>query len=299
MPLFFILSGICYTFPSKNIYLKNNIKKILKPYCLYALIGFFIEFLLHRVKGFEIDKTFYSFVKLLVGVSFWNYPLWFLVCFFVSKTIFDIIMLFSLKMKNFILVQFTCVMGVFFWGVLLGKFANNYSFFYPFRLDIGLTMIIFIFIGNLSKNIVKGTKNINRKKIIIILVILLSINLIAYKFNTLVSVNSSDYGNIFLFLISAVSGSYFVIIFCKILSESSISIKNKNFLLMRTWNLLGKQSLFILGTHAIILSFIAKGLIVLNYILKFSVITIDYFKFILCLLILIIICYYLDNNRKE
>lgn len=125
------------------------------------------------------------------------------------------------------------------------------------------------------------------------MLVLLGINLISHNYNTVVSVSSSEYGNVFLFFISSISGSYFIIILCKIFSESSILDKYINI-----FTLFGRESMFIMCVHAIILMFIAKVLLILNYILKVSMITIDYMEFALCLLTLIVICYYFDRREK-
>jgi acyltransferase len=292
MPLFFVLSGICYKFPQKN-YFWNNIRKILKPYYLWAIFGFCIEILLYIFKGMDIQKIVYSFINLLFGMSIWNYPLWFLVCFFVSKSVFDIIILISQKVKRIVLIQIICVIVCCLIGILMGKYARAFSFFYPFRFDTGLVMIPFLLIGNLSKPFIQKIASNNCKKNVVILLVLLGINLISHNYNTVVSVSSSEYGNVFLFFISSISGSYFIIILCKIFSESSILDKYINI-----FTLFGRESMFIMCVHAIILMFIAKVLLILNYILKVSMITIEYMEFALCLLTLIVICYYFDRREK-
>ncbi|WP_302162841.1 acyltransferase family protein [uncultured Fusobacterium sp.] len=293
MPLFFVLSGICYKFPQKN-YFWNNIRKILKPYYLWAIFGFGIEFLLYIFKGMDVQKIVCSFIKLLLGMSFWNYPLWFLVCFFASKSVFDIIILTSQKVKRTVLIQSICVIVCCLIGILMGKYARAFSFFYPFRFDTGLVMLPFLLIGNLSKPFILKIVSNNYKRNVVILLVLLGINLMSHNYNTVVSVNSSEYGNIFLFLISAISGSYFIIILCKIFSEFLILDKYINI-----FTLFGRESMFIMCAHAIILMFIAKALLILNSILKVSMITIDYMEFALCLSTLIVICYYFDRRERN
>ena len=154
-------------------------------------------------------------------------------------------MIISKNINNPLLMQITIILICYLIGNFMGKFVKIYSFFYPFRFDTALTMLLFIWLGNFLKPVIQKIRSENYKKNIVILILLLLMNLIAFKYNTTVSVSSSEYGNIFLFLVGAVFGSYFIIVLCKILSEVLISIKYISKIL-DIYSLFGREFLFIM-----------------------------------------------------
>lgn len=280
MPLFFVCSGMCWK-SSKTVL--QNAKRVLLPYLIYGGIGEFINIIILIVKHqFVFKESIIDILKFLLGMNMYNYPLWFLVAFFVCKVIYDAIMKMELKP---ILVDIIILL-LFISGFLLGYVKNYFVFFFPYRFDIGMVMLIFMRIGN-RISIVEFKK---KRLALLAVIVSLSLNILMFKLNTLVSVNSSDYGNLLWFLLGSISGSIFVISLSKLIE----SIKPaKRFL-----SLFGKQSQIIMCTHAIILLFIDK--VVMTVIGKFASKTIcNIIIFLLCLIVCFLLIYILNSKNKN
>lgn len=288
MPLFFVCSGLCYTKPKT---FKQNVQKTLYPYYVWGGIGFILGLLVATVqKTATIGGTCEDLVEFLLGMSMWNYPLWFLVAFFVCKCIFDGMMAMPIKGKLRLCVHITVAVLAFVAAVWVGHIRRTYTFFFPFRADVGLAMIPFMLLGFYSKQLVEKINNKTGIIKFLLAGMLLVINLIAFNCNTLVSVNSSDYGNPLAFFIGAVSGSYFIFVLCQIISRVSLF---KNVL---AW--FGKNSLLIMCTHAIVLMFVAKLLLVVNRFLHLPSVMLDVFKLICCTLLMIPLCSLLNTVKQ-
>lgn len=121
---------------------------------LYRGGGFCIEICLLAMKGgVHISQIAKRLFNLLIGTSMWNYPLWFLVAFFVCKCLFDWIMKIAYrgskmpKTQSHKKILFLCAVGAicFVLGLYLASIRKE--FFYPFRADIGITMVPFMLAG--------------------------------------------------------------------------------------------------------------------------------------------------------
>lgn len=289
MALFFVCSGLCYKSPKS---FRENAKKILTPYYFWGALGLCFELaLLILQKKFApmllLDKT----LKLLLGMNMWNYPLWFLVAFFVSKCVFDWIFSVTEKRKHknvfFLIATAIC----FVLGLALAQVKKTCGFFLPFRLDIGLTMLPFFVIGYASRQIMENTEIKNRGYTAAIMLLLLAVNYVAYKMNCLVSVNSSDYGNPIWFLLSSVSGSYFVLLLGQFLCMFRPAKK------ALAW--FGVNSMTIMCVHALVLVFIAKAVVVLNGYLHLGRTVLDLLKFLLCTICMIPVCVVLKWKKRQ
>ncbi len=285
MPMFFICSGLCYTKPKS---MRKNAGKILTPYYIGGGVGFCIEMCMVVTKdGIHITQIVQRLYHLLIGTSMWNYPLWFLVAFFVCKCVFDYIINKSQGKKGCVAIQGITAFVCFAVGMFLASIRKEYGFFYPFRADIGIAMVPFMLIGFYTKQYCSQTEAISFPKQLTLACAMLLINLISFHHNTLVSVNSSDYGNPLIFLVGAVSGSYFVILFCQIISRMSM--------LERVLSWFGRNSLIIMCSHAIVLMFIAKSLLVANRFVNVSVSLLDLIKFVCCVFAMVPICWFLNK----
>lgn len=153
MPMFFICSGYCYSW--KRDFLKRNLKKILLPYYLWGILGILLSVVRSVVKGSLIDNNLLERAwKLLVGISMDNYPLWFLVAFFVCKTVFDAICLIvskwgcQQKKQQIVLGGLVCFIAA---GGYLYSYLKRGGGHCVLRFDIGLAMLPFIWCGYLLK----------------------------------------------------------------------------------------------------------------------------------------------------
>lgn len=109
--------------------------------------------------------------------------------------------------------------------------------------------------------------------------LLLAINITAFYNNSLVSVNSSDYANPALFAVGAISGSGFVLSLCQVISGFP-AIEQ-----VLAWY--GKNSLVIMCTHAIVLLFISKCLVILNRFIGVPNEVLRILEFFFCCLLMI------------
>ena len=192
----------------------------------------------------------------------WNYPLWFLVAFFVCKCLVDWIMQIAytrstmLKAQSHREIVFFCAAGAicFVLGLYLASIRKG--FFYPFRADIGITMVPFMLVGYFMKDFYSSMETERTWRKLGLAFLSLAINFIAFYNNSLVSVNSSDYGNPALFALGAISGSSLVLFLCQAISGISA--------IERVLAWYGKNSLVIMCTHVIVLLFISKCLVMLN-----------------------------------
>lgn len=286
MPLFFLCSGMCYTRPKT---FSQNARKILVPYYFWGAVGFVISLGLAVLKGNIGLAQLKNLGSYLVGMSMWNYPLWFLVAFFVCKCVFDQIMSISVGNKK-PYIQSAAAIIAFTAGLCLAYVRRKYVFFFPFRADIGLTMIPFMLVGYYLKQIVDRLAEVTAYKKLLIAGVLLAVNLVAVRCNTLVSVNSSDYGNPLAFLAGAVSGSCFAIILCQVMDEIA--------LLRRVLSWLGRNSLTIMCTHAIVLLFVSKVALIVNRFVGLKVTLLHLIEFICCTLVMIPVCWIVDLLKR-
>ena len=140
MPLFFIASGF---FLNPTNELKSEIiksfKRLFKPFFIYLILGFIIEFL----KRFYLDREqlkLEDFIGALIYMDYdrllgtYAFVLWFLPALFIGKTIIYLI----LKYSRFFLIEIALISIAFLIG---------YNFNFSLAIDDGLISAPYIFIG--------------------------------------------------------------------------------------------------------------------------------------------------------
>ncbi len=244
MPLFFIAAG--YTYRLKKGFFRYNVKRVLVPYYLWGMVGVLFG-IMRRVKDhdFLIGDTVTRFVAFLLGRTMDNYPLWFLVAFFVAKTVYDGINALTerVAVKNPLLFEVACV--VLF--TTIGYFFSQHKTFgfCLYRADDGLVMLPFFLFGKLLARYTKDCAPGKWKTAVFALVMLAGNMLFGMALNSLVSVNSSEYGNIAFFYLSAVMGTLFIFSMCRLLENVRVIVDGLAFL--------GKRSMDILCMHIFVL----------------------------------------------
>lgn len=177
IPLFFFLAGCSENFDSeKNFknYLIKNIKKILIPYFIFAIISIIINFIIYHPTNTIKLKTIYSLLMGSIRNDFIAGSLWFLTCLFIMKLIFYFIK----KINNKILIMTICLF-IFAISNLLG-FTTPRLFY---NIDSAFLYMVYYCIGycgfEIINNLFKCDSKI--KKIIFWTVgIVLIINLIMF-----------------------------------------------------------------------------------------------------------------------
>lgn len=168
MPLFFILSGMTYSY-SKNISefvlkLKKSFKRLVIPGIVFYMIVMVVKFtpvyhyIFHDTKQiypFNINGV-YHLVLTMIKTIFWGSGVdvklstgvipaigipWFLFVLFGARTILNFI---QLKLSD----KWVSIVSIFLLIIGLGVQKIHWL---PFSFDITLTVIIFIFIGKILK----------------------------------------------------------------------------------------------------------------------------------------------------
>lgn len=248
MPLFFFLYGFSQNkkFINENKLISiiyRRFKSLIIPYILWALIyaGITPKNILFIMYGSHIS---------LKTVS--NSSLWYLPCFFISVSIYEIIkfVLNKTKVNEKIKYLFLAVIGLcmFIISLILPKFMN---LGYLWGIDVALVGVFFIIIGLFSRMLIeiKEIKNIKLKYLSLFTVFLFIFTFL-YKINKIdyVLMAENNYGNPIAFLISGVLGCYFVIMF-SIFLDRIMKKRIKNYI-----TFVGKNTLCIFAIQKIVIS---------------------------------------------
>ena len=233
MPAFFIITGILFDDDKwKNMSVKtfaiNRIRTIIVPYLFFELWDSIMQLFVYKI---GINGFLYCMKKMLIVICNAGAN-WFLVALFVGEIIYLLIIKYSNKVLG-IIVQIVCLLIPFF-------LTDNHLCMIIGRSLIAYSMIM---LGSELKKFLKSEKSYNWKYIIISLIITIVVSLI----NKRVNVFLCKVNNPILFILGAVSGTYFIL---------GISGKMHSRLL----SFIGRNTLPILGTHQRLLFLIPRYL---------------------------------------
>lgn len=233
MPLFFIISGFLFYRKDKKTI---NYKRILIPYFIFSILTFAYWAIVERHIRQQENSIIWQAINIFYGAGgpsnyVFNVPLWFIPCYLVTEVVFKYISMIK-KEKNLCIILIICSII----GWIIPQFID-------FRLLLGIdTMFTSIFFYGLgyffsSKYLIIKTKiKKNRYTYYIIISILSIIFAITYNLNIEVDMNNLTFGNYFLYYISAISGSFVIILLAH-------KIKSK----IITW--IGKNTMIIMCIH--------------------------------------------------
>jgi len=266
MPLFFIISGMLITHSQTasqpmHTVLKKRLKSILIPYLVFSICYTLLD-----IAGVYFKQISLSDLKinLVCTCSFaGSGPLWFLTTLFFSEIIF-IFLIQRLGDKKAILISLLltasgfCIWHLFKPVYLSGCDDLNTFFFLCFPFEIIRCMICLGFLSfpyAIYKSLMGDAlffkrplsslriiELLNQKKPILFMIglVFITISFIFSGFNSNIDIHNLDYGNVFLFMLNAYTGSAGLILICKSLPEIKI------FAPVLFW---GKNSLTIMATH--------------------------------------------------
>lgn len=244
MPLFFIVSGYLFSFIKYNqnfgLLIQDKIRTLIIPYFSFALLGG----LLWSFKHFFIDHDF-SLAELLYGIfnangEFikGNTPIWFLNCLFFSTIFLYMVLHFTHKLnKLWIQILICLLLGVS--GSFISKFV-----WLPWSIDVALAATLFMYIGFYIKQkdlLVKIPLNITS------LILSVSCFSLSSSLNVIIDMNNRIYGNLLLFYLSGISGSFIVF---WITEKVIMNIK----FISEVLKSIGRDSVIILGFHMILIT---------------------------------------------
>ncbi len=242
IPLFFIISGICYQQKKEETFHKFLIRKIkglLYPYFLWNLILFLFWAI--------FDSDNHSIIKGFIGIFYgicdheyldWGMMMWFIPCLFCAEIIYKFID-YKAKHKTLIILIITLIAAIY----------NTYiRIKLPWSINISLFMIFFFHIGVIS------FKHINRfatKQIVLIIPILIAIYITSSKINGEIYSELGIFKNPILYIISSLSGTYMFIFLFKTIRINILKLVGANTLIimilhLRTYTIIKAFELYIL-----------------------------------------------------
>ncbi|MBB6671718.1 acyltransferase family protein [Cohnella nanjingensis] len=253
MPLFFVISGYLFTAGKYDFktYAARKTKSLLVPYLVFAVLSYGFWLGAGRKFGADADLDI-PLLQPLLGIFYanghghwliFNTPLWFLPCLFLVEIGF-----FGLSK----LIR----RERYLWLALLALSAAGYldSLYMPVRLpwgaDVALTAIVFYGIGHLAK---RHAHSLDAFSAAPVRAAALAACALAGYFlseaNGRVDMNLNRYGNYVYFYLAAFAGVAALFLLAQFVRRSG------------ALRFLGENSLFIMATHMLLLSFV-KAIVV-------------------------------------
>ncbi len=243
IPLFFIITGICFSVNKDDKFIPFLIKKIktiLVPYFFISFIWLIIDtvsvliskefsigFLIEDIKIYLIQRHYHS--------------IWFLACLFLS----EIIAFFLVKLLNRINNKIIAISVILCFFALSFLYSQYVKVKLPWCADLTLAALPFMLIGYLIKDGIKYKTIFNLKPVtcVFLFLICFSVNIINVElFNNSKHVDFSNgiFANYLLFIISSLTGSFALFGLSKIINKNKII------------NYLGRNSIIFFTVHPMI-----------------------------------------------
>ena len=214
VPLFFFLSGMCFSVKDNKIFIKNKIKQMYIPYIVVSVVSIGI----YLTMGKFIGASNLNFVDNIIGMFYanpnyanmqWNQPLWFLPCLMLQLILINIFENF-IKSKKYEQIIRGLVLVIV---CVIGYICSYLKIFLPLQLEAGMCMLVFTYIGiwvrknkeKLESN--KIYKNIVKRKSIAIVffIVTIFISTVLVYHNETVSVMHDNYGDYLKYSVSSIS----------------------------------------------------------------------------------------------
>lgn len=239
VPLFFVLSGFCFRRKENENFgnfLLKKIKTLLVPYAFFSLIWIVYESVVSVINdGFNLNYLINEIF--LYAKQDHLHAIWFITCIFLVELLAYFIV-FVCKDKNNLLLILACLFILF-------------TYFYKRFIDVGLiwnaeivlpAMPFFLLGYVVKKQKVLFEKLTNWKLIPVYLALYVTIGFFNIKITgQSVDMYSNSYGNILLFYLAALLGTFFVVLLSKAINKISFI------------NYIGKNSLIIFSLHQIVM----------------------------------------------
>lgn len=251
VPLFFFLSGICFSKKDNITFLKRKLKSLYLPYIIMSILSIMIYFFMGQYIGENTSKNIWSnilgmlYANPNLGNMQWTQPLWFLPCLFIQLFIINILenILKNRKYKQLIRILVIATMSI------IGYVLSAIKMYLPFQLEAAMCMLIFTYLGIFVKEnkerIVnsKFYKVIENKQYLYLIFFTITIvicYLLVYN-NETISVMQDKYGNYLIYF----AVSMLMITNIMIISKTI----NKIFKKQKIISWIGQSTLIILLLH--------------------------------------------------
>lgn len=244
MPLFFILSGYCFS-PERSTdfenYLIKKVKSLLLPYAIFCLIGFAFSFCISSwrsgLSNYTLVEVFFNTQPETLHVG----QIWFLVCLFWVEILAYFVYKYILSKMH--PVGIIIVLGLLVWIANAVPAVNIGLFIYgrwPFKMDSALMAMVFYFIGYYIKQLRLFEMLANRRFLLcLICAFCIALDsILAYRVLGLVNICNMMYNNVLLYIVCSLLGSVGIISFAILLRNCKILMT------------LGKNSLLLFASHS-------------------------------------------------
>lgn len=253
MPLFFLIAGLFFKeeISSFGEIVKKKFKSRIFPVITFAIIALPFWFLMTDK---SLSELLVRASQYLSGQSRLNFVMWFLVCLFTVEMLFHYSYLYIAKQnKN---LRFLLPIAFFIIGYLAIKFHPEISKATGLIKNFWFVNEAFVALGFYSLGYILKDYIFSQRKKLLINIILVSICfavlVLTWNINfqgvnsskKIVMLVSSRHGNYLWFLVTAISGAFFVIFFTKLLN---IKITLLSFI--------SKNAIVYLGVNGILLNF--------------------------------------------
>lgn len=244
VPLFFIISGICFSVKPEDkflTFLLKKIKTILIPYFFVSFIWMIFDTASAAISGdFSFDFLFNTILRYVLQRHY--RPIWFLPCIFLSELFLFFIVKLLYKIKDRTVAAAAIILIFFASAILYSQYIRIYL---PWCADLILTAVPFMLIGFLLKDEIRYKHTFNIKPATIVFLFIISITINAANivfFNNHISINIvlGYYANYMLFVISSLTGSFALIGLSKCIEKNRII------------NYIGRNSIIFFSLHHIL-----------------------------------------------
>lgn len=238
MPAFFILSG--YLFKNKKersiIFIKRKIKKLIIPaFCFLPFVIIYKE-----IRGMDISLNYSEIAKTILNIRGGVYSnLWFFGALFIASVIIYIVMSYTEKESMLIALGMGCLLISAVWNRII-------DVGFPLFFEEGILAVPFMIVGIELKKYYKADCTSKLSMMILLPVTILCIVYKVLVDNTVVNFYELSYGNIISFVIIALVFSFMLFYVCRLIKKIDIL------------NDIGRESLWIYGTHWIFIAFMER-----------------------------------------
>lgn len=252
MPLFFILSGICYKAVSVKTVIVKKTKSLILPYIWFSLLGLALTLIIPEWRGELTIKGLLTDIY-LCSPSYVNVSsIWFLVCLFVVTVVFSAINKDRKTKRQWVWVTLLAIGGFIF-----AYFSNSLDILpcnrLPFNIDTALVSILFFAIGYYFKSRIMNTasKCDNLSKLSLFIIVAALVTVLCTLYNGRVNLHGLIYKNVAVYIIGSLAGSALTVLVALGLSHFC---PIKRFL---EW--VGKNSLLFIGFQSILIRLYITG----------------------------------------
>lgn len=248
IPLFFFLSGYVSKFKTSNykFFLKKISINLIVPYFIFVIIGLILSLLIHSWRPISYNIVLFDVFYAVQPESLHVGQIWFLFCLAVVQMLFLVFLKLHFKKKLVIVGSiFLFAVAAFlihYFDIELWTNGEHYRF--PFKIDTAFMGLFFFSLGYYAKLANFFSKILSSKKIInaLLMLLVLGINIFfGPQLNNTVNMGDNTYGNLFYYIIAALSGILFIIFASKLIEGNALLLY------------MGRNALSIFSSHSFFL----------------------------------------------